>query len=277
MEANAKIGKDLTITPLDESGIKFNRGSVGVTLLVFRLDGWERGEDETLHLGFKTADSNPLNEISPILLTEDYETGFYYIPLPDKVLDIEGEWLMQCQKYYGWNEEDKTLNYAKAGSMASFTVAHGLRNSKNDAATVADCAALEKEFRQLSVAFETATNKTITDISKTGTDGLKDTYTINLKDGTEYSFTVTNGEKGEQGERGESGADGVTPIVGIDDRGYWTINGDSTGVKASGMSDEEKAKLESVSANASNVAFDGAKVDLNLSLSDDGVLIISTT
>lgn len=273
MEANAKIGRDLTITPLDESGIKFNRGSVGVILLVFRLDGWERGEDETLHLGFKTADDNPLNEIAPILLTEDYATGFYYIPVPDKVLDTEGDWLMQCQKYYGWNEEDGTLDYSKAGAMAGFSVEHGLRNAKDNAATVADCAALEREFKQLSDSFRAATDRFIEDIRKTATDGLTDTYTVSLRDGTEYPLTVTNGARGDKGERG---ADGVTPTVEIIG-GYWVLNGVSTGVKASGMSDEEKAKLESISESASNVTFGGTKVDLSLSFTDDGVLIISTT
>lgn len=33
-------------------------------------------------------------------------------------------------------------------------------------------------------------------ITKTGTNGLVDTYTITLTDGTTYTFTVTNGEKG---------------------------------------------------------------------------------
>lgn len=33
-------------------------------------------------------------------------------------------------------------------------------------------------------------------ITKTSTNGLVDTYTITLTDGTTYTFTVTNGEKG---------------------------------------------------------------------------------
>ena len=37
---------------------------------------------------------------------------------------------------------------------------------------------------------------TITDISKTGTSGLVDTYTITLSNGDEYTFTVTNGADG---------------------------------------------------------------------------------
>ena len=41
--------------------------------------------------------------------------------------------------------------------------------------------------------------KGISTISKTGTSGLVDTYTITLTDGTTSTFTVTNGEKGEKG------------------------------------------------------------------------------
>ena len=41
----------------------------------------------------------------------------------------------------------------------------------------------------------------ITSISKTGTSGLVDTYTITLFDGTTSTFTVTNGAQGAQGQR----------------------------------------------------------------------------
>ena len=37
-------------------------------------------------------------------------------------------------------------------------------------------------------------------ITKTGTSGLEDTYTITLTDGTTSTFTVTNGAKGDPGE-----------------------------------------------------------------------------
>ena len=37
--------------------------------------------------------------------------------------------------------------------------------------------------------------QSIKEIKKTGTSGLKDTYTITLTDGTTSTFTVTNGAK----------------------------------------------------------------------------------
>ena len=42
-------------------------------------------------------------------------------------------------------------------------------------------------------------------ITKTGTSGLKDTYTITLTDGTTSTFTVTNGAKGDKGDSIPSG------------------------------------------------------------------------
>ena len=53
------------------------------------------------------------------------------------------------------------------------------------------------------------TGNGISDISKTGTNGLVDTYTITYTDGTTTTFTVTNGEKGDKGNTGAAGADGV--------------------------------------------------------------------
>ena len=53
----------------------------------------------------------------------------------------------------------------------------------------------------------------ISSIEKTSTEGLVDTYTITLTDGSTCTFTVTNGEKGADGEDGQ---DGKTPKKGED-------------------------------------------------------------
>ena len=42
------------------------------------------------------------------------------------------------------------------------------------------------------------------------------------------------GEKGEQGQPGQNGQDGHSPVVAINSDGYWTIDGVSTGIKATG-------------------------------------------
>ena len=47
--------------------------------------------------------------------------------------------------------------------------------------------------------------QSIKEIKKTGTSGLKDTYTITLTDGTTSTFTVTNGAKGDKGDSIPSG------------------------------------------------------------------------
>ena len=47
--------------------------------------------------------------------------------------------------------------------------------------------------------------QSIKGITKTGTNGLVDTYTITLTDGTTSTFTVTNGAKGDKGDSIPSG------------------------------------------------------------------------
>lgn len=56
----------------------------------------------------------------------------------------------------------------------------------------------------------------IANITKTGSAGLVDTYTVTLTDGTTYTFTVTNGANGTDGQDGQDGADGEDG-VGIAD------------------------------------------------------------
>ena len=53
--------------------------------------------------------------------------------------------------------------------------------------------------------FSVTNGKAISIISKTGTSGFVDTYTILFNDGTTSTFTVTNGEKGDKGDGIPSG------------------------------------------------------------------------
>ena len=54
----------------------------------------------------------------------------------------------------------------------------------------------------------------ISNIEKTGTAGLVDTYTITMTDETSYTFTVTNGAQGETGPQGPAGPQGETGATG---------------------------------------------------------------
>ena len=49
-------------------------------------------------------------------------------------------------------------------------------------------------------SFSVTNGKGISSISKTGTAGLVDTYTISYNDGTSSTFTITNGAKGDTGQ-----------------------------------------------------------------------------
>lgn len=89
----------------------------------------------------------------------------------------------------------------------------------------------------------------IESVEKTSSDGKTDTYTVTFTDGKTTTFTVTNGTDGsngqdgkdgadgapgENGKDGEDGEDGTTPTIGIDEDGYWVINGITTNVLARG-------------------------------------------
>ena len=92
----------------------------------------------------------------------------------------------------------------------------------------------------------------ITGVEKVGTEGLVDTYQINYSDGTSYQFSVTNGANGNDGAAGitptignngnwfigetDTGvrAEGQSPVITINDQGYWVIDGVATSAKATG-------------------------------------------
>lgn len=66
----------------------------------------------------------------------------------------------------------------------------------------------------------------ISNIAKTDTAGLVDTYTITMTDSTSYTFTVKNGEDGDPGQ------DGITPTIG--ENGNWYLGDDDTGKPSCG-------------------------------------------
>ena len=73
----------------------------------------------------------------------------------------------------------------------------------------------------------------IESIDKTATDGLIDTYTVKMTDGTESSFYVKNGRDGEKGEKGDTGTTVSVPVSGLfnmgvdSDGNLWVYHSDS--------------------------------------------------
>lgn len=73
----------------------------------------------------------------------------------------------------------------------------------------------------------------IKSIDKTASDGLIDTYTVKMTDGTESSFYVTNGRDGEKGEKGDTGNTISVPVSGLfnmavdADGNLWVYHSDS--------------------------------------------------
>lgn len=62
---------------------------------------------------------------------------------------------------------------------------------------------------------DTGDGVAVTSISKTATDGLVDTYTVVFSDGTQTTFTVTNGAKGEKGDTVSVTSCQATATVGL--------------------------------------------------------------
>ena len=70
-------------------------------------------------------------------------------------------------------------------------------------------------FSNGSISSFTVTNaNSIVSIAKTATTNLVDIYTITMSDGTTFPFTVTNGAKGDKGDKGDKGATGATGAKG---------------------------------------------------------------
>lgn len=73
----------------------------------------------------------------------------------------------------------------------------------------------------------------IESIDKTASDGLIDTYTVKMTDGTESSFYVKNGRNGEKGEKGDTGSTISVPVSGLfnmgvdSDGNLWVYHSDS--------------------------------------------------
>lgn len=73
----------------------------------------------------------------------------------------------------------------------------------------------------------------IESIDKTASDGLIDTYTVKMTDGTESSFYVSNGRDGEKGEKGDTGNTISVPVSGLfnmgvdSDGNLWVYHSDS--------------------------------------------------
>lgn len=83
----------------------------------------------------------------------------------------------------------------------------------DDASTVTVTGAKTTLKGETGLTGETgATGKGITSITKTGTVGLVDTYTITYSDSSTSTFDVTNGEDGANGTNGTNGTDGEDGI-----------------------------------------------------------------
>lgn len=100
----------------------------------------------------------------------------------------------------------------------------------------------------------------ITDISKTSTAGLVDTYTITLSDGSTYDFTVTNGSGGGGGASNLSDLGDVT-ITSLAD-GNILVYDNTTGkwINSNALAN----KVDNISVNGVAQTITNGAVDLDV-------------
>lgn len=96
----------------------------------------------------------------------------------------------------------EVISTLKPKNNGSFPVAEACDISVDSKGTRLDAKLLDLEMNGGSGSGGVS----ITNIRKTGTDGLVDTYTIYLSNNNSYTFTVTNGRNGTDGTDGMDGA-----------------------------------------------------------------------
>ena len=110
----------------------------------------------------------------------------------------------------------------------------------------------------------------VVSITKTGSEGLVDTYTITYSDGKTSTFKVTNGQDGSQGiqgQPGQQGQDGKAPEVKIGENGNWFVDNVDTGIKAQGPQGEPGQPGQQGAAGQSLLTGSG---EPSLALGNDG-------
>lgn len=95
------------------------------------------------------------------------------------------------------NVANKPLSAAQGVALKALI--DSLSTSKLDASALTEAIKIALDQAKTTGEFDGADGVGIYDIVKTGTNGLVDTYTITLSDGTEKTFTVTNGQNGAPG------------------------------------------------------------------------------
>lgn len=112
-----------------------------------------------------------------------------------------------------WGEDEQTNWTIEAEATVDNTSGSPSVNVETDTDTTLKKKTFTFEFSGLK-GEKGDTGKGIQSITKTGTSGLVDTYTITFTDGTTTTFNITNGEKGDPGigEKGDTG-NGISSIT----------------------------------------------------------------
>lgn len=108
-------------------------------------------------------------------------------------------------------ETDKVTTFPSFTILVNPSIVDGVEGGQDpvEETTLSNLIAeVNDALSNVSEVIQGADGRGITSISKTGTNGLVDTYTITYTDATTSTFEVTNGKDGVDGTNGTNGTDG---------------------------------------------------------------------
>ena len=185
---------DMKDTGIINSGIRLKQGDSGMKLVIEVFNGGENIFDgeTTPKIVFRRPDG------ASVMADMTVGDGDYTYEFVGNELQVPGKETVDIKFPIG--EDGRESSVTVSFDVIPDTITpntHGAGIYDNDLAEIiAEAVGLISEL------------KGVESITKTGTSGLVDTYTILYTDGTSTTFTVTNGAPGAQGPKGDTGAAG---------------------------------------------------------------------
>ena len=151
-------------------------------------------------------------------IVEGLENNTTY-PLPKACVNVEFSVYIVGESSNSYKSTEKQLIRMLGGEVSSLEVQAAVEKylERNPVSGMTEEQRIQlakiPELENIIKDLEKQTGVGIQSISKSATNGLIDTYTIEFTDGTTTTFQIANGEKGDRGEQGKDGTT-YTPQIG---------------------------------------------------------------
>ena len=187
---------DMNNTGIINTGLRLKQGDSGMKLVAQVYNGGQDAFDgaTTPKIVFRRPDG------AAVMADMTVGDGVYTYEFVGNELQVPGKETMDIKFPYGEDGRESTVTCSFDVVPDTVTPnTHGAGVYDNDLAEIiAEAVGLISEL------------KGVESITKTGSSGLVDTYTILYTDDTSTTFTVTNGAPGAQGPQGPQGETGAT-------------------------------------------------------------------